>query len=319
MTGRRAAGGSGAVAAIDCGTNSTRLLVAAPDGATLDRRMVITRLGQGVDRAGRLAPEAIGRTTEVLAGFRAAADGLGAPPARTRAVATSAVRDAANGREFLAAARAACGVTPEILTGGEEGRLSYAGATADLDGAAGPYLVVDIGGGSTELVGADPDADGGVRAVSLDIGCVRLTERFLATDPPSPGEMEAARRHVVSVLDTARSGLGESLDRARLLVGLAGTVSAAALLDAGGTAYRRDLVHHRELEAGRLAALLARLAALPLAGRRRVPGLEPERADVIVGGLIVLSAVLATFGFDRCLSSEADILDGLVLGLLEGP
>lgn len=317
-----------AVAAVDCGTNSTRLLVAGPDGAALARRMVITRLGQGVDEARRLAEEAMARTLDVLAGFRAVIDELGA--SRVRAVATSAVRDAANGQEFLDRAAAVLGARPELLTGGEEGALSFRGATSGLDPADGPFLVVDVGGGSTELVlGGGPRPD--PVAVSIDIGCVRLTERFLASDPPSSSELESGRSSLRSLLlsaahqldapaaDSAAEGDRKEgrlrVSDARRLIGLAGTVSTAAVLDSGADGYRREIVHHRLMRRDRVQALLERLAGMDHASRLRVPGLEPERADVIVGGLLVLVAVMEHFGFEELLASEADILDGIVIGL----
>ena len=318
------------MAAVDCGTNSTRLLLAGPDGATLERRMVITRLGRGVDEERRLAEEAMVRSLDVLAGFRALIDDVGA--SRARAVATSAVRDAANGQEFLDRAAAVLGVRPELLTGQAEGALSFRGATSGLDPADGPFLVVDVGGGSTELVlGGGPRAD--PVAVSIDIGCVRLTERFLVSDPPHPSELESGRGALRSLLLSAArqldalaahaatgaaEGGGElRIAGARRLIGLAGTVSTAAVLDAGAASYRREIVHHRLLRRDRVQALLERLAGMDHASRLRVPGLEPERADVIVGGLLVLVAVMDHFGFDDLLASEADILDGIVIGLLE--
>jgi exopolyphosphatase / guanosine-5'-triphosphate,3'-diphosphate pyrophosphatase len=310
------------VAAVDCGTNSTRLLVAGPDGATLERRMVITRLGRGVDGARRLAEDAMARTVDVLAEFKGVAGHHGA--ARVRAVATSAVRDAANGGEFLDRAAAALGVRPELLTGQEEGALSYRGATSGLDPADGPFLVLDVGGGSTELVLGGPPPSGPV-AVSIDVGCVRVTERFLASDPPTPSELSTGRSALRDLLLTAAHQLDDLAQKgglagvaaARRLVGLAGTVSTAAVLDAGADAYRREIVHHRVLGRDRVQVLLERLAGMDHASRLLVPGLERERADVIVGGLLVLVTVMEQFGCDELLASEADILDGIVIGLLQ--
>jgi len=276
--------------------------------------MVITRLGAGVDRDRRLAPEAVSRTLAVLEGFREVMDAHSVK--RVRAAATSAVRDAANGADFLAGACRVLGQAPELLSGEDEGRLSFRGATGALgDAEADPVLVVDIGGGSTELVlgrPADPDH---ARVVSVDIGCVRVTERFLASDPPRAEELAAARAGVDELLGRAAGPLGDT-GRARRLIGLAGTVSAAAVLDAGVPEYRYECVHHHVLSRGRVSALLARLAALDHAGRLEVPGLEPERADVIVGGLVVLVTLMERFGYAECLASEADILDGLVQSLL---
>lgn len=312
---------AGAVAAVDCGTNSTRLLVAGPDGATLERTMVITRLGRGVDEARCLADDAMARTLDVLSGYRAVIDRHGA--SRARAVATSAVRDAANGGEFLDRASVVLGVRPELLSGQAEGTLSFRGATSGLDPAEGPFLVVDVGGGSTELVLGGGAAPAPV-AVSMDVGCVRVTERFLTSDPPAPAELRAGRDAVSALLAGAAGQLDELATRngservaaARRLVGLAGTVSTAAVLDAGAETYSRDAVHHRVLRRDGVHAQLERLAAMDHASRLRVPGLEPERADVIVGGLLVLVTVMEHFGFDELLVSEADILDGIVIGLL---
>ncbi|MHB8682066.1 MAG: Ppx/GppA phosphatase family protein, partial [Acidimicrobiales bacterium] len=180
------------VAALDCGTNSTRLLAVDGDGTVLAREMRITRLGEGVDETGRLSPAAIDRTIGVLAAYRAQMDDLGVE--RGRLVATSAARDAANATVFLRAAAEATGLEPEILSGDDEGRLSFAGATANLPAGLPsdePVLVVDIGGGSTELVVGRPDAPTGSRAMSLDVGCVRISERFLAGDPPTAPELDA--------------------------------------------------------------------------------------------------------------------------------
>ena len=297
-------------AAIDCGTNSTRLLIARPGGPQLERVNRITRLGEGVDRTRRLAPGAIGRTMAALADYRQLMDRHGVE--RVRMTATSAARDATNRDEFFDEAEKIVGVRPELLAGTEEGRLSFAGATAELDPASGPWLVVDIGGGSTELV-TGPAADGGPVAVrSLDVGCVRLTERHLAGDPPTPAETEAARAHVAELLDEAVAAEAALLGAATM-VGLAGTVACLAAVDQQLAAYERDRVHHYRLRADRVEAVLARLSTMTAGQRRLVPGVEAERADVIVGGTIVLAEVMRRFGFDECLTSEADILDGLVL------
>lgn len=297
-------------AAIDCGTNSTRLLIARPGGPALERINRITRLGQDVDRTRRLAPEAIARTLEVLRSYREVMDRHDVGPVRLTA--TSAARDAGNRDEFFDAVEAIVGVRPELLPGDAEGRLSFAGATAELAPGGGPWLVVDIGGGSTELV-IGPGPAGGPRAVrSLDMGCVRLTERFLRSDPPTPGEVAEARAFAAALLEQAVAEQPEFLE-GRTMVGLAGTVACLAAVDQGIDGYDRDRVHHYRLAAPRVEDMLGRLAATTSAGRRSVPGVEPDRADVIVGGTIVLAEVLRRFGFAECLTSEADILDGLVL------
>jgi exopolyphosphatase/guanosine-5'-triphosphate,3'-diphosphate pyrophosphatase len=302
-----------AVAAIDCGTNSTRLLIAGPGGQTLERRMRITRLGQGVDRDRRLDPAAIERTVSVLRQFRADMDGHGVQ--RARVAATSAARDASNRDDFFAAAAEAVGVWPELLGGEEEGRLSFRGATAELDRAGAPWLVADIGGGSTELiVGSDPNAKPAA-VISLDIGCVRISERFLRSDPPGGTELAAARSWVADLLRDV-SARAPAFDAAGTLVGLAGTVASLAAIDQGLETYDRSRVHHYLLTREAIDRILATLAAEPTRARRRRPGVEPDRADVIVGGTVVLAELMRHFDFDVCLTSEADILDGLVSTLL---
>jgi exopolyphosphatase / guanosine-5'-triphosphate,3'-diphosphate pyrophosphatase len=297
------------VASVDCGTNSTRLLIT--DGARqIERRMVITRLGQGVDKAGQLDPAAIARTVDVLADFRKLIDEHGVT--KVRAAATSAARDAVNRDEFFGAAGEALGVVPELLSGDEEGRLSFAGATADLDPHDGPYLVVDIGGGSTEVVVGTTTAEGGR---SLDLGCVRLTEQWLHSDPPAAEELSNAVGYVRDELEELRTQL-PILDGGRRLVGLAGTVSAVAAIEQGLATYDRDRVHHFVLTKAAAEDVFRTLATEKLADRIYNPGLERERADVIVGGCIILVGVMRVFGFQECLVSESDILDGLAMSLL---
>ena len=297
------------VAAIDCGTNSTRLLVS--DGTTtLVRLMRITRLGQGVDATGRLAPEAIERTVVVLREYRAVMDDHGV--ARVRITATSAARDATNRDVFFDAAEAAAGARPELLGGDEEGRLSFLGATRELDPADGPFLVVDIGGGSTEFVVGTTEPVG-VR--SFDVGCVRVSERFLEHDPPRPEELANALGVVRDHLEDLTRDTPAVLDAARF-VGLAGTVTTAAAVELGLAEYDRDRIHHFALSRAAAEDVFRTLATETRAERITNPGLEAARADVIVGGLIVLVAIFRFFDFDECLVSEADILDGLVQSLL---
>lgn len=306
------------VAAVDCGTNSTRLLVEGPDGAERVRRMQITRLGQGVDATRRLDPVAVERTLRVLADYRAVMDAEGVTAARMAA--TSAVRDAGNGAAFLEAAARVLGVPAELLAGTQEGALAFAGATSDLPAAPGSVVVVDIGGGSTELIvgpgaPAVPGAPEGV--ISLDIGCVRLTERFLRHDPPSDRELADAREEVGAQLSAALEALPalRSLEPGSRLVGLAGTVSTLAMLDQGLARYEWARVHHALLAHDAVARWTATLAGEPAGARSGRPGMVPGREDVIVGGLVVLQAVMERFGFDRCLVSERDILDGLAASL----
>jgi len=304
----------GTVAAIDCGTNSTRLLVADRCGRPLERRMTITRLGEGVDRTGELAEGALARTLAVLAEYRRVVDAFGV--VRLRASATSAARDARNATELFDAAEAVLGVRLELLEGAEEGRIAYAGATAELDPQAGPYLVVDLGGGSTELVAGAPGAAAVPAAVvSLDIGCVRLTERFLASDPPTAAELAVARAEVGSLVDAALEAR-PALAVPRRMVGVAGTISTLVAIHLGLDGHERGPLHHVRLDRDVVEALLASLAAEPLERRRERVGLEPARADVIVGGAVVLAETMARLGHDELVSSESDILDGLVAELL---
>jgi exopolyphosphatase/guanosine-5'-triphosphate,3'-diphosphate pyrophosphatase len=271
--------------------------------------MRITRLGEDVDATRRLAPAAIDRTVTTLREFRRVMDDLGVQ--RTRMTATSAARDATNREAFLAAAASAIGVRPELLPGEEEGRLSFVGATTGLDPGTAPWLVADIGGGSTELIVGHPHkAPEAVR--SLDIGCVRITERFLPDDPPTPSQVDDARCYVGGLL----AETDPVFTTARTLVGLAGTVSALARLDQELGTYERGKVHHYLLSRETVERLLDTLAGEPAAARRRRPGMEAERADVIVGGTAVLAELMRHFDFGACLHSESDILDGVVSTLL---
>jgi exopolyphosphatase/guanosine-5'-triphosphate,3'-diphosphate pyrophosphatase len=293
--------------AIDCGTNSTRLLVADADGRTIERLMRITRLGQGVDATGRLADEAVARTVAVLREYRAVLDRHGVD--KVRIAATSAARDAANREAFFAAAEAVVGVVPELLGGDEEARLSFLGATAELDDADGPFLVADIGGGSTEFaVGHVGQPDG---VLSTDIGCVRLTEKFLRSDPPAPEELSQAFDVVRGHLDDV-SRVIPSAAEARRFVGLAGTVSAMASIEQGLAVYDRDRIHHFVLTRAAAEDVFRTLATERRSQRIHNPGLEEARADVIVGGAVILVGILRYFDLPDCLVSESDILDGLV-------
>ena len=305
-------------AAIDIGTNSARLLIADVDDpagelVTVDRRMTITRLGQRVDDARRLAPEAIERTVAALASYRAVIDDVGGVT-EIRATATSAARDAANRDDFFGPATEALGVTPELLSGAEEARLSFWGATTGLAGVApGPYLVVDIGGGSTEFVVGTTEPEG---LLSVDIGCVRLTEAWLHSDPPTAEELSQAmhvvREHLADVLREV-----PGVRTARTLVGLAGTVSSMAMIEQGLAEYDRDRVHHFRLTKDAAEDVFRTLATEAIEDRRHNPGMEPGRVDVIVGGAVILVSILRTFGFNEVLTSESDILDGLVRSLAE--
>lgn len=296
------------VAAVDIGTNSVRLLISDAQGNELERPMRITRLGQGVDVSGALASEAIARTVTVLREYRALCERHGVQ--RLRATATSAARDARNSAELFDQAERALGVRPELLSGDEEARLSFQGATADLPRTAGPFLIMDIGGGSTELVvgHTEPEA-----LVSLQLGCVRMTERHLKSDPPSAAELEACQADVARTLGAARA---IDARRFRSVVGLAGTVTALSAMQLGLSRYDASRSHHSTLTRAQVEASFSKLSGASLRERRALL-VEPERADVIVGGAAVLLGCLRHFGISELLVSEHDILDGLAASLLE--
>lgn len=300
---------SAPVAAIDCGTNSVRLLVSDGGRVTLERLMRITRLGQDVGATGRLDPAAIERTLGVLAEYREVMDrfGVGA----VRMTATSAARDAANRSEFFAPAAAVVGAEPELLSGEEEGRLSFLGATAELDPTDGPFLVFDIGGGSTEFAYGTTTAEA---TVSTDMGCVRMTEAWLHHDPPQAMELSQCISVVDVHLDDVLREIPQATE-ARTFIGLAGTVSTAAAVEIGLAEYDRDRIHHFRLSRDAVEDVFRTLATEALVDRVHNPGLEAERADVIVGGLCVLVATMRRLEIDELLVSEADILDGLAMSL----
>ena len=288
------------VAAIDQGTNTTRLLVADVDDGGLRelvRRTEITRLGEGVDERHRLLPLPVARVRNVLTEYRREAERLGAE--RTLLVATSAVRDAENGEAFLGEVEWSYGFATQLLTGDEEAALMLRGVGEIEPGT----LVLDIGGGSTELVTLDS-------RTSLDVGAVRLTERYLHSDPPTGDELEACAQYVRTVLPPLE---------ATSAVGVAGTITTLAALDLGLDEYDRERVHGHELSLSGVERQLERLAALPLAERREVPALEPERAPVIVAGAVIAREVLAAYGLDTYRVSEHDILDGIALAAAELP
>jgi exopolyphosphatase/guanosine-5'-triphosphate,3'-diphosphate pyrophosphatase len=304
------------VAAIDIGTNSVRLLVAEPSGdATafrpVERLMRITRLGQGVDATGALAPDAIERTVEVLREYRAVMDAHGV--GRLRMTATSAARDAANRDTFFEAAEASVGARPELIGGEEEGRLSFLGATAELDPADGPFLVVDIGGGSTEFSIGTETAEG---VVSVDMGCVRFTEQYIKTDPPAPEELSACLSVADAFIEDVVRDLPGVRD-AKTFLGLAGTVTTVAAVEIGLATYDRDRIHHFHLSHAAAEDVFRTLATESRADRVFNPGLEEARADVIVGGAAILVTIMRHFDFAECLVSEADILDGLVMSIAD--
>jgi exopolyphosphatase / guanosine-5'-triphosphate,3'-diphosphate pyrophosphatase len=288
------------VAAIDQGTNTTRLLVADVDDGQLRevvRRTEITRLGEGVDERRRLLPLPVARVRNCLTEYRREAEQLGTE--RTLLVATSAVRDAENGEAFLGEIEWSYGFATRLLSGDEEAELMLRGVGTIERGT----LVLDIGGGSTELVMLDSRA-------SIDVGSVRLTERFLCSDRPTDDELEACAEHVRVQLPRLE---------AKDAVGVAGTITTLAALDLGLDEYDRERVHGHRLSREGLERQLQRLAALPLAERREVPALEPERAPVIVAGAVIAREVLAGYGLDAMTVSEHDILDGIALAAAELP
>lgn len=297
------------VAAVDCGTFSTRLLVCGPGGEPLVRLMKVTALGEGVDRSRSLAAPAMDRALTALRDYRRVMDDLDVR--RARMVGTSALRDAGNRDLFCEEAARAIGTELELLSGQDEAALSFSGATRELPAETGPWLVADIGGGSTELVVGPAPAG----ACSLDLGCVRVTERFLHHDPPAPAELGAATAWLSEQYQRAEAGV-PGLSGARTLVGLAGTVAALASYDQGLTTYDRAAVHHYRLARQAVERAAHDLACEPEAQRRRHPGIEAARAPVIVGGTLVLATLMAHFGFEDCLVSESDILDGLAWTLL---
>ncbi|MFF5085147.1 exopolyphosphatase [Actinoplanes sp. NPDC000266] len=299
------------VAAIDCGTNSIRLLVADVTGGGLTdvtRQMEIVRLGEGVDRTGRLSDAAIARTRKALVGYAAEIEAHDV--ARVRMCATSASRDADNAQDFRDMVRGVLGVDPEVISGDEEARLSFAGAVAGLS-APSPYLIVDIGGGSTEFVTGSADVD---HAISMDIGCVRMTERHLHGDPPTAAEIVAAERDIRAAVDVALAAVPGK--EARTLVGLAGTVTTVVALAEGLPSYDPTRIHHAKVTYEQVAAVTAEVLAMSVAERRSLPVMHPGRADVIGGGALILRIIMERAGQSSVIASEHDILDGIAYKLV---
>jgi exopolyphosphatase / guanosine-5'-triphosphate,3'-diphosphate pyrophosphatase len=343
-----AASGQQRVAAIDCGTNSLRLLIADIDAARgvladVQRRMEIVRLGEGVDATGRLAPAALARTFAMLEDYELAIVSSGATAVRL--VATSATRDAANAAEFAAGVRRILGVDPEVVSGAVEARLSFSGATAELgrgtrpgqpgrpgpsggSGSAGnggepdppapPFLVVDIGGGSTEFVLGGPEAAAGgdVSAISVDIGCVRLTERHLHDDPPAAQQIAAAARDVDAALTAVADAV--PVASANTLVGLAGSVTTLTAVALNLTEYDPARVHHARLSAARVHEVTASLLGMDRAHRAAIRVIHPGRVDVIGAGALILDRIMERFGFAEMVASEHDILDGIAWSIING-
>lgn len=302
-----------AIAAFDCGSNSTRLLVANADGAPLVRLMNITRLSQGVDASRTLLPDAMERTFAVLRTYRAACDREGVT--RGQLVATSAVRDAANGEEFLRRAHEIVGVPVSVLGGEEEAALSYAGATKDLVPVETPTMIVDIGGGSTELA---VELEGALVSYSMQLGSVRVTERALGRGVVSATSDLAARVMIDVEIESAFSARPdfEAVVGQVRLVGLAGTVATLAQMDADLLVYDREVVHHRTLSLATVDLWRDLLASETPEVRLGHPGMVKGREDVLPAGLYILDAVMRRLDVDQLLSSENDILDGIVGSLL---
>jgi len=317
------------VAGIDCGTNSIRLLVAdVVDGRLVDvvREMKIVRLGQDVDRTGRLAPEAIERTRLALADYVATIRSLGA--SRVRMTSTSASRDASNRDDFVAMVRGTLGQNPEVITGDEEARLSFAGAAGGLPDLAGPVLVADIGGGSTELIIGTP-SDGGcdLRARSMDVGSVRMTERHFRNDPPTSSEIEAVEADVLSAITRAERDV--PIQQAATFVGVAGTVTTIAALALELPAYDSARIHGLHLSATQVDHVTEMLLTSTHKERAALPSLHPGRVDVIGAGALILRTLMRRVGASvpdgrlaggaaEIIVSEHDILDGITLSTLGG-
>jgi exopolyphosphatase/guanosine-5'-triphosphate,3'-diphosphate pyrophosphatase len=295
------------VAAVDCGTNSIRLLVADVDGTgkkVLHREMRVVRLGEGVDRTGSLAPQAIERTRVALVDYVATCRDLGVE--RTRMVATSASRDAENRDDFRAMVREVLGAEPEVVTGDEEAELSFVGATRELDPADGPFLVMDIGGGSTELVLGTTSV---TAARSVDVGCVRLTERRLHGDPPTSAEIDAAVADIDAAIGLVREVV--PVEQTRTAIGLAGSVTTVAALALGLSSFDAEKIHLAVLSADDVRRVTDDLLAMTRAQRAALPVMHPGRVDVIGAGALVLRTLVDRLGLEQVLVSESDILDGI--------
>jgi exopolyphosphatase/guanosine-5'-triphosphate,3'-diphosphate pyrophosphatase len=303
------------VAAIDCGTNSIRLLIADhdPDAGTLTdrlRRVELVRLGQGVDRSGRLAPEAIERTRLALASY--VADCTREQVEQVRMVATSATRDASNRDEFRAMVLETLGAEPEVISGQEEAELSFVGAVRGLDGGPAPRLVADIGGGSTELVLGDRDVEA---ACSMDVGSVRLTERHLHGDPPSTEEIAAAEADLAGALAAARRDV--PIERTRTFLGVSGTVTTVAALVLGLETYDPARVHLSRITAADARSVADWALASTRAERAARTVIQPGRVDVIGAGALILRVLTEQTAADEVVVSEKDILDGIAWSIVE--
>ena len=303
------------VAAIDCGTNSIRLLIAEsrPGGGLvdLDRRLEMVRLGQGVDATGEFHPDALERTFAATASYADVIAERGVDPTRIRFVATSASRDAGNREQFFSGVRDRLGVAPEVISGDEEARLSFAGALSRVHPPSDPVLVMDIGGGSTELIIGTRDGEI-IAGQSLDIGSVRLTERMLPSDPATDTELQRAREFVDAQL--LESGI--DLPSVRSWVGVAGTATTLAAMHLRLLTYDRERVHGAAIASSEIAGLVERLHGRTADDIRTIPSMHPRRADVITAGALIAERVAARVAAENLIVSESDILDGIALRLL---
>jgi len=305
------------VAAIDCGTNSIRLLIAEPDGsgglADLERRLEIVRLGQGVDATGEFHPDALRRTFAAVDGYAELIKKAEVPTGKVHFVATSAARDVKNRETFFAGVKERLGVLPDVISGETEARLSFLGALSRVKPEGEPVLVMDIGGGSTELItgGADGDLHS---AVSLDVGSVRVTERFFKQNPVADDDLERAAGYVDDLLTAS----GVDFDSIGAWIGVAGTVTTLAGVYLELERYDRERVHGARIPLAAIAEQLRRLARLTVDQIRALPSMHPGRADVITGGALVESRIAARVHLDHLIVSESDILDGIALQLIAG-
>lgn len=305
------------VAAIDCGTNSIRLLIAEPDGsgglADLERRLEIVRLGQGVDATGEFHPDALRRTFAAIDGYAELIKKAEVPTGKVHFVATSAARDVKNREAFFAGVKERLGVLPDVISGETEARLSFLGALSRVKPEGEPVLVMDIGGGSTELItgGASGDLHS---AVSLDVGSVRVTERFFKQNPVADDDLERAAGYVDDLL----TGSGVDFDSIGAWIGVAGTVTTLAGVYLELERYDRERVHGARIPLAAIAEQLHRLARLTVDQIRALPSMHPGRADVITGGALVESRIAARVHLDHLIVSESDILDGIALQLIAG-
>lgn len=296
------------VAAIDCGTNSIRLLISSSSGIELVREMEIVKLGEGVDRTKNFSPEAVARTLKALRRFKELIDQHDV--VRVRFCATSATRDAQNREIFTIPVEEILGVAPEVIVGTEEARLSFLGATAELSRELAPFLVVDIGGGSTEFVLGTSDV---IAAISVDIGCVRMTERHFSQDPPSADEIANARRDINKAIDRASESV--AISSAKTLIAVAGTATTVAAAALHLPEYDRVQIHGARISAERTVEISEWLLSLNHAQRAALGYMHPGRVEVIAAGSLVLAEIIKRTGAREFVASERDILDGIVATL----